>query len=128
MLAGVVDGGQILGLQLVDRPVDSLEDHARESDDRVERRAQLVAHVGQELGLQALGLADLQHGSLGELVGASIVYHYADLPAYGFDQQETLRADDLRSPAERTDRTQLNALRDQRNAKIGPKSFGFQDI
>ena len=43
-------GAEVLGLLL---------QHLAVADDGVERRAQLVAHVGQELGLVAVGLLEL---------------------------------------------------------------------
>ena len=43
----------------------------READNRVERGAQLMAHVGQELALRAVGLEDADVG-LGELAAAAV--------------------------------------------------------
>jgi hypothetical protein len=48
---GLVDVLQILGLLLVDLAEHALRQHLREADDRVERRPQLVRHVGEELRL-----------------------------------------------------------------------------
>ena len=49
--ARVEDVVQVLGLLVVDLAEHPLGQHLREADDRVERRAQLVRHVGQELAL-----------------------------------------------------------------------------
>ncbi len=57
MLAGIVDCVQILSLQIIDRAVDALQDYTREADDRVQRGAQFMAHVGQELALDAIDFA-----------------------------------------------------------------------
>jgi hypothetical protein len=45
------DVGKVLGLLVVDLAEHPLVEHFREADDRVERRAQLVRHVGEELAL-----------------------------------------------------------------------------
>ena len=45
-------------------------DQPREADDRVQRRAQLVAHVGEELGLRAARLLGLLLGRLQRFLGA----------------------------------------------------------
>ena len=56
----------------LDRGLASLSDEdLGEADDRVERRAQLVAHVGQELALGAIGLEDADV-RLGELAAAAV--------------------------------------------------------
>jgi hypothetical protein len=49
----LLDVGRHLAVQLV-------QDHLREAQDGVHRRAQLVAHVGQEGGLGPAGLLELQ--------------------------------------------------------------------
>ncbi len=49
--ARLVDVLQVVGLLLVDLAEHALGEHFREADDRVERRAQLVRHVGEELRL-----------------------------------------------------------------------------
>ena len=40
---------------VADRTVGLVIDHLAEADDRVQRRAQLMAHIGQEFGLHAAG-------------------------------------------------------------------------
>ncbi len=50
---------EVLGLLLVHLPEHPLRQHLREAEDRVQRRAQLVGHVGQELGLVAAGRLEL---------------------------------------------------------------------
>ena len=49
--AGGVDVLEVVVLLLVELAEQPLEQHLGEADDRVQRRAQLVRHVGQELGL-----------------------------------------------------------------------------
>ena len=49
----------VLGLLLVERTEHLLAQDLREADDGVERRAELVGHVGQELGLVAVGFLEL---------------------------------------------------------------------
>ena len=53
MLTGAEDVVQVLGLLLVELAEHLLAEHLREADDGVQRRAQLVRHVGQELRLVA---------------------------------------------------------------------------
>ena len=58
-----------------ERAEDAALHHLGETDDGVERRAQLVAHVGEEFGLGAVGalglrlLVEVALGEVGELVG-----------------------------------------------------------
>ena len=49
----------VLGLLVVELSEHALPEHLREADDRVERRAELVRHVGEELGLVAAGGLEL---------------------------------------------------------------------
>ena len=51
MLAGRMDVLQVIVLLLVELAEQPLEQHLGEADDRVERRAELVRHVGKELRL-----------------------------------------------------------------------------
>ena len=46
---------QVLGLLRVHLPEHPLGEHLREAEDRVQRRPELVGHVGEELGLVAAG-------------------------------------------------------------------------
>ena len=55
VLAGGVDIPEVLVLLGVQLPEHPLEQHLGEADDGVQGRAQLVGHVGQELGLVAAG-------------------------------------------------------------------------
>src|SRR5215468_4240048 len=47
----LLDVAEVLRLLVVDLAEHALREHLREADDGVERGAQLVAHVGQELAL-----------------------------------------------------------------------------
>jgi len=73
MLAGVVNRREILLLSVRDGTVDALQDHPREADDRVERRAQLMAHVGQELALELIGLSHVVERLLGQLSSPGVL-------------------------------------------------------
>src|SRR5262249_5494734 len=55
VLAGGVDVLQVLVLLLVELAEHTLAQNLREADDRVQRRTELVGHVGQELGLVLAG-------------------------------------------------------------------------
>ena len=50
---------EVLGLLLVHLPEHPLGQHLREAEDRVQRRPELVGHVGEELGLVAAGRLEL---------------------------------------------------------------------
>jgi hypothetical protein len=65
--AGIADIARVL--RRVGLPRCGLDDFGK-ADDRVERRAQFVCHVGEELGLGAVGLLRLAHRFLGERGGA----------------------------------------------------------
>ena len=59
MRAGGVDVLQVLLLLLVEVTEHALRQHLGEADDRVQRRPQLVGHVGQELRLVLAGDLEL---------------------------------------------------------------------
>ena len=59
MPARLQDILQIFRLLVVDVAEHLLGEHFREADDGVERRAELVAHAGEELGLVAAGRLEL---------------------------------------------------------------------
>ena len=59
MAAGGEDVVGVLGLFLVQLAKESFLQHFGEADDGVERRAQLMGHVGEELGLVPVGGFDL---------------------------------------------------------------------
>ncbi len=71
VLARGVDVAQELGVLGVDLGLQAVQQDLGEADDRVERRAQLVAHVGQEAALEPVGLADA-HVGLGQGAGALV--------------------------------------------------------
>ncbi len=58
-LPDAVDVLQVVVLLLVELAEQALEQHLGEADDRVERRAQLVRHVREELGLVLVGGLEL---------------------------------------------------------------------
>jgi len=59
VLAGCVDVLQVLVLLGIQLPEHPLEQHLGEADDRVERRPELVGHVGEELRLVTAGRPQL---------------------------------------------------------------------
>src|SRR5439155_25963046 len=59
VLAGAADVLQIFGLALIELPEHPLAEHIGEADDRVEGRAELVAHVREELALVLIGALEL---------------------------------------------------------------------
>ncbi len=71
VLAAGADVAQEAGLARVDLVGELAFENLGEADDRVERRPQLVAHVGQEATLQAVGLLDLEV-LLGQLGAAPV--------------------------------------------------------
>ena len=64
---------------LVDRTVDSFENDAGETDDRVEWGAQFMAHVGQELALNPIHFLHFLEGSLRKLIRAGIFNTHRNL-------------------------------------------------
>ena len=64
MRTAVVNGGEVLLLHFGQRAVDALQDHAAETDDRVQRRTQFMAHIRQEVALEAIKFAELFVGAL----------------------------------------------------------------
>src|SRR5215212_2244271 len=76
VLAARADVAAVLGVFVrAQRAEDAALHHLREADDGVERRAQLVAHIGEEFGFRAvrafgLGfLVEIALGEIRELVG-----------------------------------------------------------
>src|SRR5256885_9656579 len=75
----VVDQGEKLAAAVVDRlrkfgpfrlrQLRGRLDDLREADDRVQRRAELVRHIGEELGLHPVGFLQLEVGALQHLDG-----------------------------------------------------------
>ena len=59
-----LDGPKLLLLVAVERPGQLHQQRAGEADDRVERRAQLVAHAGEEAVLGLVGALQLDVGLL----------------------------------------------------------------
>ena len=64
---------------IIDRPIDALEDDARETNDRVERGAQLMAHIRQELALHPVDFLHVFNRFLRELVCPGIFDGDSDL-------------------------------------------------
>ena len=63
-----VHPGEALRLLALERPQHALQEHARVAEDRVERRAELVGHVGEELRLERGGLLELDGLAAQQLV------------------------------------------------------------
>ena len=88
VLAGGADLLQVGDLLAAPVELRVLEQHLAVADDGVERRAQLVAHLGQELGLGAVG-------ALGFLLGMRELASAVASVALDLAQQLGLRVDDL---------------------------------
>src|SRR3546814_3425749 len=73
VIAALVDVLDVVAVVVAaDRPEDLLQDELREADDGVQRRAQLVAHGGQEVALGAVG-------HLGRFLGTRSEEHTSEL-------------------------------------------------
>ena len=70
-----------------------LQRNLRQADDRVHRRANLVAHVGQELGLCPIGLLGCLLGHEQLRVGAFTHLHFPAQLVVGRDQVRGALAD-----------------------------------
>ncbi len=79
VLPAFVDGLQVGLLHFGERAINALEDDAREADDGVERGAQLVGHVGQEFGFEAVHFFQALGGFLGLFVKACIFQSHANV-------------------------------------------------
>src|ERR1700719_2696243 len=70
MLAALADKTDIFGLPRLERPGNLGLQQLREAEDRIERRPQLVAHIGEELRLGDVGGLGgglcFMHGSFGQ--------------------------------------------------------------
>ena len=73
VVALVEDVAQVLLVVGGDRPDLPVVHELREADDRVERRAQLVRHVGEELALEAVRLLH-PPVLLGQLLGLALLH------------------------------------------------------
>src|SRR3546814_7618590 len=72
VIAALVDVLDVVAVVVVaDRPEDLLQDELREADDGVQRRAQLVAHGGQEVALGAVGRSEEHTSELQSLMRIS---------------------------------------------------------
>ncbi len=70
-------------LQFRDRAVDALQDHTRETNNRVQRGAQFMAHICEELTLEPVDLAHFHHRLLREFVRACVVDRHRHLICKG---------------------------------------------
>jgi hypothetical protein len=84
VLPGGINVLQVLVLLIVECAEHPLEQHLGEADDRVERRPQLVGHVGEELGLVAAGGLQL----------AALVLEFPEQPGI-LDRQDGLGGERL---------------------------------
>ena len=70
MLAALPDQTDIFGLPRLERPGNPVLQHLGEAEDRIERRAQLMAHIGEELRFGDVGglggSFGVMHGSFGQ--------------------------------------------------------------
>ena len=90
VVARAVDVEQVLELLVVDLAEHLLAQHLGEADDRVERRAQLVRHVGEELGLVLVRHLQLAALGLDLVEEARVLDRDHRLVGEGLEQRELL--------------------------------------
>src|SRR5664279_4181716 len=90
VVARGVDVEQVLELLVVDLAEHLLAQHLREADDRVERRAQLVRHVGEELRLMLVGELELAALRLDLVEQARVLDRDHGLIGEGLQKRELL--------------------------------------
>ena len=88
---------QVLGLLLVHLPEHPLGQHLREAEDRVQRRPQLVGHVGEELGLVAARGLELPALVLDLPEEPSVLDGEGRLGGEGLEQLDDLRRERRRA-------------------------------
>ena len=93
MPAGSKDIVGVLGLFLVELAEQSFLQHFGEADDGVERRAQLVRHVGEELRLVPVGGLDLLALLLDLTEQPGVLDRQDGLCREGFQQLDDLGAE-----------------------------------
>jgi hypothetical protein len=128
VLAGRVDLSEIVGELLGSEIGGVLLEHLAVADDRVERRAQLVRHVGQELRLVAVGGLELAALVLDLPEQPRVLDGQRRLAGEGLEDIDDLRgkfAGRLLGDGEAADEV---ILTQQRNAQEGPRSRLQQDI
>ena len=81
---------QVVVLLLVELAEQALEQHLGEADDRVERRAQLVRHVGEELRLVLVGDLELAALVLDLAEQARVLDRDHRLVGEGLEQRDLL--------------------------------------
>ena len=128
VLPGLEDVAQVFRLLLVDLAEHPLGQHLGEADDGVQRRAQLVRHVGQELRLVLAG--DLQ---LATLVGdlpeeTSVLDGQGRLGGKGLEQLDDLRRKLARRlPVDGEPADEL-VFAQHRDGQHGPGARAEQDV
>ncbi len=90
--AGRVDVLEVVVLLFVQLAEQPLEQHLGKADDRVERRAQLVRHVGEELGLVLVGDLELPALVLDLAEQAHVLDRDHRLVGEGLQQRDVLVA------------------------------------
>ena len=114
VVARGVDVEQVLELLVVDLAEHLLGEHLREADDRVERRAQLVRHVGEELRLVLVGQLELAALGLDLVEQARVLDRDHGLVGEGLQQRQLLVAERRRRVARDLDRADAAAFPEHR--------------
>ena len=114
MVARGVNVAQVLELLVVDLAKHLLAQHLGEADDRVERRAQLVRHVGEELRLVLVGHLELAALGLDLVEQARVLDRDHRLVGEGLEQRQLLVAERRRRVARDLDRADAVSFPDHR--------------
>ena len=101
MARALEDVAEVLLLRVGHRAGLAALDECREADDGVERGAQLMRHVGEELAFQAARLIDAAQGFLDALALALVTYHLGKGQISIFDWSWSTRLP--RRPARKAD-------------------------
>ncbi len=144
MPAGVVDVVDVLLLLIVELAEHLLAEHLREADDGIERRAQLMGHVGEELGLVLVGLRELAPLLLDLAEQTRIVNRERGLGGEGAEELDGLRrelagsfAGDQQRPEDailahqryREERLETRTLEQPaQSARVGPRGIDVGNL
>jgi hypothetical protein len=114
VVARGMDVEQVLELLVVDLAEHLLRQHLGETDDRVERRAQLVRHVGEELRLVLVGELELAALGLDLVEQARVLDRDHGLTGEGLEQRQLLLAERRWRVARDLDRADAAAFPEHR--------------
>src|SRR5215813_9942140 len=112
----------VLGLLLIELAEHSLSQDFREADDGIERRAQLVGHVGEEFRLMPVGCLDLAALILDFPKQPRILNRQSRLRSEGFQEINHFRAEFPRRLTANDETANDTVLAQQWNRKNGSDS------